>query len=102
MSQDLHIQATIPDELLDRIADRIIERLKPVLRANAKEDAIMDVQALTEYLHIDKNWIYQRTRKHQIPYIKKGRYCLFRKSLIDTWLNEDAIKPLSPFDRAKK
>jgi len=92
-------ELNIPQELVDQIADRVIEKLKPVIIANDKcnNDSILDVKALAEYCKVDENWIYQKTRKHEIPFIKKGKRCLFRKSAIDAWLNQDAVKPLSPF-----
>ena len=89
---------------IEAIALRVSEYLKPLITANRKQedDTIFDVEALAAYLRVDKNWIYQRTRKNEIPYIKKGKYCLFRKSIIDAWLNQDAVKPLSPFHIFKK
>lgn len=86
------------------IGDYVFERIKPLITANRQqeEDTIFDVEGLSAYLKVDKNWIYQRTRKHEIPFIKKGKYCLFRKSVIDAWMNQDAVKPLSPFNIFKK
>lgn len=97
-------ELTIPQELVDEIADRVLQRMMPVIKGNerSKDDCILNVPELAQYLKVDENWIYQRTRKQDIPFIKKGKYCLFRKSVIDTWLNEDAIKPLSPFLPSKK
>ncbi|MGD0275801.1 MAG: helix-turn-helix domain-containing protein [Syntrophales bacterium] len=90
---------------IETIALRVAEILKPVISKNDRSggvDMIFDVKGLASYLHVNENWIYQRTRKQEIPYIKKGKYCLFKKSAIDAWLNEDAVKPLSPFNILKK
>lgn len=97
-------ELNIPAELVQQIADKVIEKLLPVIVAKDKrgDDFILDVKGLAEYIKVDENWIYQRTRKHEIPFIKKGKYCLFRKSTIDAWLNQDAVKPLSPFAIPKK
>jgi len=97
-------EINIPQELVEQIADRVIEKLKPLIVVKGKydDDSILNVRALAEYVKVDENWIYQKTRKHEIPFIKKGKYCLFRKSVIDAWLNQDAIKPLSPFKMPKK
>ncbi len=98
-----HLMGLI-ETIVERQTYLLIERLKPMLSNSNKpsDDVIFDVKGLAAYLHVDENWIYQRTRKHEIPFIKKGKYCLFRKSAIDIWLNQDAIKPLSPFDRTQK
>ncbi len=88
---------------IQAMGDHIIERLKPIIgKMKQEDDSILDVKGIAAYLNVDENWIYQRTRKQEIPFIKKGKYCMFRKSAIDTWLNQDAIKPLSPFTQQKK
>jgi excisionase family DNA binding protein len=88
---------------IQAIGDHVIERLKPIIgKMKQEDDAILNVKGLAEYMNVDENWIYQRTRKKEIPFIKKGKYCMFRKSAIDAWLNQDAIKPLSPFTLPKK
>lgn len=102
--QAITIQTEIPDALIDCIAEKVIEKVKPLFSAgNKQEDStIFNVKGLAEYLKVEENWIYQRTRTREIPFIKKGKYCLFKKSSIDAWLNQDAIKPLSPFKMPKK
>jgi len=97
-------QTYIPDELIDRMVDKVIERLKPLLSASNKieDSTIFNVEGLAEYLKVEKSWIYKRTRTQEIPFIKKDKYCLFRKSAIDAWLNQDAIKPLLPYKMPKK
>jgi len=88
---------------IQAIGDHIIERLNPIIgKMKQEDDTILDVKGIAAYLNVDENWIYQRTRKQEIPFIKKGKYCMFRKSTIDAWLNQDAIKPLSPFTSPKK
>ena len=95
---------TIPQELVDQIADRLLQKMLPVITANGNrvDDSILNVKELALFLRVGENWIYQKTRNKEIPYIKKGKYCLFRKSAIDAWLNQDAIEPLSAFKLPKK
>jgi len=101
--QSLTYNVSVPPEFIQAVGDYIIERLKPLLKENIKEtDNILDVKGVAAYLNVDENWIYQRTRKHEIPFIKKGKYCLFRKAVIDTWLNQDAVKPVTAFSISKK
>lgn len=95
---------TLPPEVVKAFGDYLLERIKPMVAGMSKkdDDTILDVKSLAAYLNVDENWIYQRTRKQQIPFIKKGKYCMFRKSVIDAWLDQDAVKPLSPFNSKKK
>jgi excisionase family DNA binding protein len=95
---------TLPPEVVKALGDYLLERIKPMVTGMSRkdDDSILDVKSLAAYLNVDENWIYQRTRKHQIPFIKKGKYCMFRKSVIDAWLDQDTVKPLSPFSSKKK
>jgi len=94
----------MPEHVIRAIGDYVFDRLKSLVIAHEKhgDDYILDVKELAAYLRVDENWIYQRTRKHEIPFIKKGKYCLFKKSAIDAWLNEDAVKSLSTFNVPRK
>jgi len=100
----MEAKLNIPEEFADRIAERVLEHLKPYITATNKkeDDTIFTIDELAQYLKVDKNWIYQRTRFHEIPYIKKGKYCRFKKSAIDAWLNQDAIRPLPSSTIRKK
>jgi excisionase family DNA binding protein len=98
------MRTELENQDIEAIAHRVVELLKPIIIANDKcaDDSILDVKALSAYFKVDENWIYQKTRKHEIPFIKKGKRCLFRKSAIDAWLNQDAVKPLPSFNMPKR
>ncbi len=102
----MKLELTITEENIHQIADAIIERLLPALArrtgAGQPDDALMDVQELAQYMKVDESWIYARTGQQRIPYIKKGKYLLFRRSEIDKWLQQDAVKPLAPFTGIRK
>ena len=81
-------ELTLPQELVDQIAEKVINRLKPVISANGKheEDTLLDVSGLASYLQCSKQWIYQRTSLKEIPYLKLDGQLRFRKKDIDKWL----------------
>lgn len=48
---------------IDLIVDRIIEKIKPVLSSNAKqntEDRILNKKELAKYLNVDISWINKK------------------------------------------
>lgn len=49
-------------------------------------ERMLNVQELSEKLGVPKTWIYERTRRKEIPFVKLGRYCLFRPKEIENWL----------------
>lgn len=102
----MKLELTITEEHIQQIADAIIERILPAMvkRAGAaqQDDALMNIAELAQYMKVDESWIYTRTGQQRIPFIKKGKYLLFRRSEIDKWLQQDAVKPLSPFTGIRK
>ena len=85
MNQDIAIQVTLPDTLIDRIADKVFDRIKTYLQAqNRKEDnTIMDVKGVSEYLGVTESWVREQSRNGKIPCFKTGNTWKFHKSKID-------------------
>ncbi len=38
---------------------------------------LVDVAELAKYLNVKKSWIYERTRKNEIPHVRVGKYVRF-------------------------
>jgi excisionase family DNA binding protein len=81
----INLTSTIPDALTDVIADKVFEKLKPLLLANVKREnnAIFDVDGLASYLNVSKEWIRDKARIGEIPCFKSGKYWKFRQRDID-------------------
>ena len=80
------------DEDVERIAFRVTELLKPLLKVSPQKDdheIILDVDGLASYLKVTKSWVYERTDLNEIPYYKVGKFPRFRKKDIDKWLEEN-------------
>jgi len=88
-----------PEALVKAIVCQVVAEVTQQLK---KEDRIFDVDSLADYLHVNQNWIYQRTRHYEIPFVKKGKLLFFRKSAIDKWLTEDERKPLPVATKGKR
>ena len=86
-------------EVIDRITDNIIGKLKPLLsKSSSAEDIIFDVRGLSEYLNVSPKWIYEQTHLKQIPYVKLGNKQLrFSKDDIDRWLKTKKTPAIEQF-----
>lgn len=87
---------TMPPEFVDAVATAVAERLRPMLKGLAappvKGDDLMSVEALAAHLGgVSLDWIYQRTAKNEIPFVKVGRLLKFRRSDIDRWLSSRSV-----------
>ncbi len=83
MKAELNIDT---EELEERITQRVIEALKPLLSRNEDSDRILTTGELCEYLLVDKGWVYQQVHSSAIPYLKAGNKLRFRKADIDQYL----------------
>jgi hypothetical protein len=75
----------IDPELVDEIADRVFQKLKPLLskKQGEEEDVIFDVKELADYL----GGTPKRTHFKGIPFYKlRNKQLRFKKKDIDKWL----------------
>lgn len=52
---------------------------------------LMNVEELSNYLNVNISWIYERTSKKKLPFIKVGKYVRFNKDQIDQWLESQTV-----------
>jgi predicted DNA-binding transcriptional regulator AlpA len=87
-------ELTIPQELVDRIADRVLEKMIPVLEAWHEPDQYLNVDELSAMLEKSKAQIYQwvNSASHGLsnfPYQKAGRSLRFSKKEIKDWMKSN-------------
>jgi len=51
-----------------------------------EEKKFLDVQELTEYIHMSESYVYKMVSKKIIPHIKLGTRTLFERNQIDNWV----------------
>jgi len=51
-----------------------------------EEKKFLDVQELTEYIHMSESYVYKMVSKKSIPHIKLGTRTLFERNQIDKWV----------------
>ena len=96
-SESLTYKLIIPPELLEAISNDVAKKIQPLLMINTQGEqncGLLDVNALSEYLSVNKTWVYDRVKFNEIPYIKMGKYLRFKKKQIDRWIEEQAVKPI--------
>ncbi len=97
------IEIEVPG-LAHEIADEVAKILAPLLAPQPvnKDDSLLGVKELAEYIGVSVQWVYERVQLKEIPYIKVGKLLRFRKSDIDTWLDDLKIPPMSPLSSVPK
>ena len=53
-----------------------------------RDDKIMTLEEVAEYLRVKPQTIYTRAQEKKIPAAKLGKEWRFKKSIIDQWFNE--------------
>jgi len=51
-----------------------------------EEKKFLDVQELTDYIHMSESSVYKMVSKQLIPHIKLGTRTLFERNQIDNWV----------------
>ncbi len=93
----VRLETNFPDELLDAIASRVADRLKPYLGTKTPEaEAILDVPGVARYLGVTSQRVYDAVALGEMPYFKVGRYVRFKRSKIDAWIESQSVPATSP------
>ena len=84
-------ELTIPQELVDQIADRVLEKMLPVLEAWHVPDQYLNIGELSIMLGKSKDQIYQWVNRashglSSFPYQKAGRSLRFSRKEVKFWL----------------
>lgn len=90
MKAELHV----PEEMIEAIADKVLEKLLPILNNPQKPDRYLDVSELATTIKKSKGQIYQwvNRSKHGLvnfPYLKVGRSLRFSLKDITEWMREN-------------
>jgi excisionase family DNA binding protein len=51
-----------------------------------EEKKFLDVQELTEYIHMSPSYVYKMVSNKSIPHLKLGTRTLFERNQIDSWV----------------
>jgi excisionase family DNA binding protein len=51
-----------------------------------EEKKFLDVQELTEYIHMSPRYVYKMVSNKSIPHLKLGTRTLFERNQIDSWV----------------
>lgn len=76
------------------VTAQVLAALKPLLASGAPaEDTLLTVEECAAYLRVEPGWIYKRTQGKEIPYVKLGRFCMFKRSEVDAWIQREGRVP---------
>jgi predicted DNA-binding transcriptional regulator AlpA len=89
--KNMKAEINIPQELVDQIADRVLQKMLPILEAWQEPDQYLNVDELSVMLGKSKAQVYQwvNSASHSLsnfPYQKAGRSLRFSKKDIQKWL----------------
>ena len=89
------IPATIIEAIANRVAEIILDRIRPFLCSSPNTDEILDVKGLAAYLKTTEAWVRDQARDGNIPCFKSGKKWKFRKREIDKAFKSLTLFPVS-------
>lgn len=66
------------------------------------ENDILTIEEVASYLRLTPQTIYKWAQEKRIPAAKLGKEWRFRKSIIDSWLDEQILGADSGFEHLRK
>lgn len=87
-------ELTISQEFVEQIADRVLQKMMPILEALHEPDQYLNVDEAADMLGKSKEQIYQWVNQashglSKFPYLKAGRSLRFSKKDIKDWLKSN-------------
>lgn len=49
-------------------------------------EKLLTASEVAEWLGVPKGWVYAMSRTGDLPTVRLGRYCRFRRSSVDEWI----------------
>jgi excisionase family DNA binding protein len=79
--------------LAQEIARVIIGFLKILLQEAqaSQERSLLTPEEVAKHFQVNRQWVYERTSKNEIPHIKVGKYLRFQREEIDRWAGGMAV-----------
>ena len=79
------------------IARWLIEYLQKWLQEaqSAQERALLTPEEVAQYFQVNRQWVYERTSKNEIPHMKVGKYLRFEQQTIKRWAGGMAVPEAS-------
>ena len=57
----------------------------------AQNRSLLTPEEVAQYFQVNRQWVYERTCKNEIPHIKVGKYLRFQREEIDRWTGGMAV-----------
>ena len=97
---ELDLSFNAPGELLDKIASEVADRVERIVeqRLEAGREAWITADDAAKHLACSRHRIYAlvHERWRDFPYSKDGSRLLFRRSELDTWLEQQRLPAATP------
>ncbi len=88
---ELEIGLTVPESLLDALAERVARRLLRRLEPPKESSPWLDVEGALAFLPFSRDQLYKLTSAKAIPFRKKrgGQGLLFHRGELEAWLEAE-------------
>lgn len=85
------LMLTVPDGLLEALAERVAELVNERLQARPPASPWLDFDGALEYLRFSRDQLYKLTAARAIPFRKRrgGQALLFHREELDRWLERE-------------
>lgn len=57
----------------------------------AQERALLTPEEVAQYFQVNRQWVYERTSKNEVPHLKVGKYLRFEQQTIKRWAGGMAV-----------
>jgi excisionase family DNA binding protein len=86
-------------ELVKASVKDAIQKAQSIWQTSQEQDEILNANQAAKLLNIAKPTLYSKTSRQEIPFFKRGKKLLFRKSELIQWIENGKHRSKAELDR---
>ena len=86
-------------ELVKASVKDAIQKAQSIWQTSQEQDEILNANQAAKLLNIAKPTLYSKTSKQEIPFFKRGKKLLFRKSELIQWIENGKYRSQAELDQ---
>jgi excisionase family DNA binding protein len=51
-------------------------------------EPLLTADEVASFMRVTRSWVYAETRRDALPHVRLGRYVRYRRSAIESWLDD--------------
>ena len=89
------------ETIIETTVSRTLQKYRPAVPLTSVSDVITVDEVCRLAGNRRKSWVYAQTCRGDMPHMRRGKFLIFSRKDILSWLDEKTVRKLSPSEQAE-